>query len=177
MAEHEVARAIYILVGLFVFLCFLYGPWQTFVSDLIRQQLFEVRDHIFDAALTGGIPFDDPAYVHARQLVNAQIRFAHKATIWRVAASAHFVKRLPAPSLPASNAHAINSVKWAVRRSSLLSIVGLWLRSPFLIVVSLVFVIPIALATLLSDDARKDTKRIYHRVNSTVAREALAVGG
>src|SRR5882724_11471880 len=122
MAEHEIARAIYILTGLIVLVWWLYGPWQRFVVDIVRQQLFELRDHLFDIAARGSIPFDDPAYRYARWKLNAQIRFAHKATIWRTATMAPIARRLPAPRLPTSVSPVFGNVKWIVRRGDQLVI-------------------------------------------------------
>src|ERR1700686_4706562 len=53
--------------------------------DLFRQQLFEVRDELFDYARSGNISFQHPAYRLLRRSANGFIRYAHRLTFFRVA--------------------------------------------------------------------------------------------
>lgn len=52
--------------------------------DRFRQDLFEIRDELFDYAASGNIGFDDPAYRLLRQLMNGFIRYAHQITFFRI---------------------------------------------------------------------------------------------
>lgn len=55
--------------------------YQTYRVDKLRQDLFAIRDQLFDEALSGQIKFDDNAYKISRQFVNGMIRFAHRLSI------------------------------------------------------------------------------------------------
>lgn len=62
--------------------------------DEFRQNIFEIRDELFDFAADGGISFDHPAYYTLRSMLNGYVRFSHRIsalyfvsivfyTIWR----------------------------------------------------------------------------------------------
>lgn len=81
LSESQMIAAIVsgaLLLGLFAII---YGPWQWFWADWYRQQLFETRDKIFDMAVSGRISFSDPNYKEIRRGIEAQIRYAHRATL------------------------------------------------------------------------------------------------
>ncbi len=52
--------------------------------DLFRQEVFAVRDELFDYAKAGNIDFAHPAYRLLRQSFNGFIRYAHRLTFYRV---------------------------------------------------------------------------------------------
>lgn len=54
--------------------------------DKFRQEMFAVRDDLFDYAARGEISFNHPAYIQLRNLANGLIRFAHRMTLWRILA-------------------------------------------------------------------------------------------
>lgn len=58
--------------------------WPAQRTDIFRQEMFELRDELFDFAAQGQIGFDDPAYTLLRQLMNGFIRYAHNLTPFRV---------------------------------------------------------------------------------------------
>jgi hypothetical protein len=70
-----------ILIVLVVLLLWL---WPAARLDQFRQEMFEVRDGLFDFAASGKIRFDDPAYRLLRQLMNGFIRYGHNVTVFRV---------------------------------------------------------------------------------------------
>lgn len=59
-------------------------PYNGFRIDRLRQQLFTVRDELFDEARAGHISFTDPAYKATRTVLNGMIRFAHRLSISRL---------------------------------------------------------------------------------------------
>ena len=65
-------------LGLFLFVWFFYGPWNQYVTDALRQYLFDIRDEIFLLAADGKINFSHPAYSAIRERLNLTIRFAHR---------------------------------------------------------------------------------------------------
>jgi hypothetical protein len=52
--------------------------------DLFRQNMFSVRDELFDYAAAGNIPFSHPAYRLLRRSANGFIRYAHRLTFFRI---------------------------------------------------------------------------------------------
>jgi hypothetical protein len=68
-----------------IFIVFVWWPNQR--ADLFRQQMFALRDELFDFALDGRIAFDDPAYKLLRSLMNGTIRYAHNLTPYRTLVS------------------------------------------------------------------------------------------
>lgn len=71
----HIGNALQILASITVLVWFFYGPWRSFVIDLTRQNLFELRDEVFMLAVDGRIPFDHSAYKVFRNRLNAMIRF------------------------------------------------------------------------------------------------------
>jgi hypothetical protein len=57
--------------------------WPTYRLDYFRQNMFAVRDELFDFAAGGNISFNDPAYRLLRQSMNGFIRYAHNLTFYR----------------------------------------------------------------------------------------------
>ncbi len=68
----------------FVFLRF----WAEARLDSFRQEMFIIRDELFDYAADGHIGFDDPAYRLLRRSMNGFIRYAHQLTFFRVCMTA-----------------------------------------------------------------------------------------
>lgn len=57
--------------------------WPEQRVDHFRQQMFALRDELFDFAADGRVKFDDHAYVLLRDLMNGTIRYAHNLTPYR----------------------------------------------------------------------------------------------
>lgn len=59
-----------------------------FVADVrldeFRQQMFIIRDELFDYAAAGNISFDDGAYRLLRKSMNGFIRYGHQLTFFRL---------------------------------------------------------------------------------------------
>ncbi len=58
--------------------------WAEARLDSFRQEMFALRDELFDYAAAGRINFNDPAYRLLRQVMNGFIRYAHQLTFFRV---------------------------------------------------------------------------------------------
>jgi hypothetical protein len=75
-----IARSLFSLIVL-VLVVFRFWPAQR--EDMFRQQMFALRDELFDFATEGHVAFDHPAYILLRQLMNGFIRYAHNLTPFR----------------------------------------------------------------------------------------------
>ncbi len=71
------ANAIFLLVALFLFMLWFYGPWQTQCVDWARRKMFESRNAIFDMAADGKVSFDSREYRQIRLAIETLIRFTH----------------------------------------------------------------------------------------------------
>jgi len=74
--------------------------WPEHRLDRFRQDVFCLRDELWDYAADGNISFDDPAYRLLRQLMNGFIRYAHHVSFFRVCmsfASHSAMKSTPLP--------------------------------------------------------------------------------
>lgn len=61
----------------------IYLGWWVYPAhrvDAFRQDLFAVRDELFDVALDEAISFDHPAYLAFRDTLNKMVRFGHRST-------------------------------------------------------------------------------------------------
>ena len=58
--------------------------WPCVRLDSFRQNMFGLRDEVFDYAASGRISFDHPAYRLLRQSMNGFIRHAHRLTVFQI---------------------------------------------------------------------------------------------
>src|SRR5437764_8172462 len=66
------------ILGIWILLFWLY---RDLVTDSFRQEMFALRDELFDAADEGVIDFNHPAYGLLRSTMNGFIRFTHRMTL------------------------------------------------------------------------------------------------
>lgn len=66
------------LTALAALLAIAFPLYNNYRVDRLRQQLFALRDQLFDDALNGRIRFDSPAYRVTRTMLNGMIRFGHR---------------------------------------------------------------------------------------------------
>lgn len=78
-----------ILTFLWVFYFWFY--WQYRI-DKARQELFAIRDELFDFAINGNISFNHPAYGILRRTMNGMVRFTHKIDFINLIAIILFIK-------------------------------------------------------------------------------------
>lgn len=62
----------------------LFWFYRDYRVDAFRQQMFSLRDEMFDWADRSSLPFDHPAYGMLRNAMNGFIRFGHRLTIFQV---------------------------------------------------------------------------------------------
>lgn len=70
--------------GLVVLWLITYFGWRPYRIDKVRNELFALRNELFDYAAGGGVPLNDTAYRMLRDRVNALIRYAHIITVTRL---------------------------------------------------------------------------------------------
>ena len=70
------------VVGGIAFLwVFFYWLWRDFQTDVLREELFAVRDTLFELGAAGAIPFNHPAYGLTRGVINTAIQQAHAISL------------------------------------------------------------------------------------------------
>jgi hypothetical protein len=75
-----VAESAVLLMGIGTILFWL---WSSVRLDCFRQEMFAVRDELFDYASTGHIAFNHPAYRLLRQSMNGFIRYGHQLSFYQ----------------------------------------------------------------------------------------------
>ena len=64
-------------------ICYLFfWRYRAFEVAWFRQDLFDLRDELFDLALSGKISFDHRAYGVLRSTINGYIRYGDRLTLW-----------------------------------------------------------------------------------------------
>lgn len=79
-----VVNILELLVAIAFLAWFFYGPWNRFVVDLARQNLFEIRDEIFLMAADHALDFDSKTYQGVRGRLNRMIKYCHHLTLFSV---------------------------------------------------------------------------------------------
>lgn len=74
----HVMWSVALLAALWYVVFWLYPDYQV---DRYRQEMFALRDRLFDEALEGLVSFDHPAYGLLRGTINGFIRFAHRMSL------------------------------------------------------------------------------------------------
>jgi len=87
----SLAAALHLFVGI-ILVGILWYRWRTYRVDAARQQLFALRDELFDYARQGEISFDHFAYTFLRLRINGMIRFAHRVSFARLLISLAFFR-------------------------------------------------------------------------------------
>jgi len=83
MSELQAANVLQAIVVWALWAVVIFKLWPDSIVDSFRQQMFCVRDEMFDFAAAGNISFDDPAYVLLRKQMNGLIRYGHHLTLFR----------------------------------------------------------------------------------------------
>ena len=78
-------------------LWFLLVLFRDYCVDRFREDLFSLRQDLFDYAAESGVNFDDPAYGMLRSTMNGVIQFGHRLGLLEILAS-YFTVRKSGPS-------------------------------------------------------------------------------
>lgn len=78
--------------------------WFYFIKEYrisaFRERLFSIRDELFAFAADDGVPFDSPAYLQLRDLINGMLQFAHRVSFLTLLTSARNSSSNPKNSNP-----------------------------------------------------------------------------
>lgn len=81
MNEEQLINAAFSLIGLMGAGVLFFWLYRWYRIDTFRQEMFYLRDALFDDAMKGLIPFSHPAYRELRVAMNGYIRFAHTLSV------------------------------------------------------------------------------------------------
>jgi hypothetical protein len=84
---------LYSLLSLSALAFLVFGPFNSYRVDLLRQRLFAIRAQLFLDAVDGKISLQGEAYDYTRTVLNGLLRFAHRASLSRLVAVAATVPR------------------------------------------------------------------------------------
>lgn len=167
-----------LLAAIAFFVWFVYDRWQQTVVDVTRHELFKIRHHVFLMAADGKIPFDSPEYSAIRESFNGLIRFSHKMTFPRllafwIASPVQEEERRQTITEVISRVkdgevrHALEK-QW--RKAGDFLLLGIWLRSPALLAISVIMTpfLPIFGLVLVMD--RHSYRNRYKVVRSQMER-------
>lgn len=129
-----------VLASVAFMIWFFYGPWQNFVVDTLRQNLFEMRDEIFMTASEGKIERSSREYVLFRKRLNDTIRRAHELTWIQLLAFSLSHRNVSIPESPLlvalasmPNRELAERMTALNRRATYMIAVAVIVRSPFLL--------------------------------------------
>ena len=88
IGHHDIALVFQSAVSIAVLGVVLLKFWSEARLDTFRQQMFAIRDELFDYAAAENISFDNPAYRLLRRSMNGFIRYGHQLTFFRICATA-----------------------------------------------------------------------------------------
>lgn len=75
--------------------------FRSLIIDAFRQNVFAIRDELFEFANQGNISFDSPAYYELRIAMNSVIRYAERITYLRFLIGKAVEKASPDPNVKA----------------------------------------------------------------------------
>ncbi len=83
MTAMQLANVLQFVVVAILWAILLFGLIPYARLDGFRQEMFAIRDELFDYAADGNIAFDHPAYMLLRKQMNGLIRYGHQLTVFR----------------------------------------------------------------------------------------------
>lgn len=176
-------QAIETLIALSLLGVLTYGPWQWACADLARQRMFKNRDELFDMARRGELDFRSDSYRNIRMEMNNMIRFAHGLTWVRLALLAVAIrngKTAPAPIYASikdiGNIAVRNRVRALVADSERAAVLMILYRSPVLIILSIVTIIPALLCFVAYLCAKQVLGELAREVGGVIQAESSIWG-
>jgi len=81
------------IISLSIILFLVLALFNQYRVDALRQELFEIRDRLFDEAAKGNIAFGSHAYRATRTVLNGLLRFGHRISLLRFFLTVFFVPK------------------------------------------------------------------------------------
>jgi len=155
--------------GLLALWIITYFGWRPYRIDKVRNELFALRNELFDFAAGGGVSLGDTAYRMLRDRVNALIRYAHIITVTRLlifmganryfhselAESRHQKYLAEVSRLPESAQAKLRDIDDRVAKILARKLV---IGSPLLLIVIAVYLFPVIVRKLLRIAPHEDTR-------------------
>lgn len=162
-----------LLAAIAFFVWFFFGPWNQFVVDLVRQNLFEIRDEVFDRAARGDLAFNDRAYIEVRFRLNAMIRYCESHSLINLLVSDSASEGIPDRMMIAIDTMEDRDVAaWLEKKmlhATIILITAAVFRSSIGLILTII-ALPFAIADLLLTGTKRQTKFIK-KVASRVERD------
>lgn len=96
MNAYIALKSLVLLLALWGFVFYL---WRDYRLDAFRDDLFALRDKMFQYAANGNIAFDNPAYVLLRNRMNILLRYAHEFTFTNLVIAGATTREEPTNSM------------------------------------------------------------------------------
>ena len=80
----QIINTLFFLISILGIIYLLFWRYKAYSIDAFRQDIFCIRDDLFDYAQKGNIDFNHPAYGTIRSLINGFIRFGHHISFFRL---------------------------------------------------------------------------------------------
>lgn len=90
MNAYIALKSLLLLLALWGFVFYL---WRDYRLDAFRDDLFALRDRMFQYAANGNIAFDNPAYLLLRNRMNILLRYAHEFTFTALVVAGFAMRR------------------------------------------------------------------------------------
>lgn len=74
--------ALFSLFSITILVVFLFKLYPDYRDDKFRQDMFTLRDELFDRAATGQLDFNHPIYGMLRRTMNGSIQYAHRMSLF-----------------------------------------------------------------------------------------------
>jgi len=84
MTASQLSVVVQSAIGFVILLIMLLILLPVLRLDLFRQQMFALRDELFDYARNGKIQYDHPAYLLLRKSMNGFIRYGHRLSLFQL---------------------------------------------------------------------------------------------
>lgn len=75
---------IYTLISILILGYLLFWCYRSYSLARFRQDIFDLRDELFDRAYKGLVSFEHPAYSMLRSTMNGFLRFGHMLSFWQI---------------------------------------------------------------------------------------------
>ena len=177
-------NALLSLISLSLIVFMIVPMWNRYRTDKYRQELFGIRDELFLDAAKGRISFSSNAYIVTRTVLNGLIRFEHKASFSRIllimvlypqGTSGRTGSAVAAAFEASAEQDRVGCGSYIV--SAHKTVAKHLARSPYLLVISVPFVIAfwIARAGSLSERSVTKLKRQFSALDNAAYAEGKAL--